>query len=329
MPTKVEISHKTIIFTVIFLLVLWFIYHILDILFLLFISFVLMTAIRPLVNFLTNIKIPRVLAIVLVYAFFFTIVSVSFASTVPTIVGQSSRLISELPVFIERLLPYWTFDIRSLTQQISPFGQSVVKVTVSIFSNIFSLLTVVGFTFYLLLERKHGETFLIQSLGEIVGKKVISVVEEVEVRLSAWVQGELVLMLFIGVIVYIGLAILRVDYALPLAILAGLLEIVPLIGPVVSAVPAVLVAWGTSPLLALTVVALYIIVQQVENNIVVPMVMRRSVGLSPLVTILALMIGNRFAGVLGAILAVPIVLVVQVMIGTFLKESLKPKPERA
>lgn len=328
MPSRIEISHKTIVFTIVILLALWFVYQILDILFLLFISFVLMTAIRPLVNGLTNLKIPRVIAIVAIYAFFFAVISVSFASTIPTIVGQFTKLLQELPIFIERLLPYWAFDIRSFTQQISPFGQSVVKVTVSIFSNIFSLLTVLGFTFYLLLERKQGEAFLIQTLGEDFGRRILSTVEEIEVRLSAWVQGELILMLFIGILDYIGLSTLRVDYAIPLAILSGLLEIVPLIGPIASAVPAVLVAWGTSPLLALTVIALYVIVQQVENNIVVPLVMRKSVGLSPLITILALMIGHRFAGVLGAILAVPFVLVFQVIVGTILRDPSKQKSPR-
>jgi len=323
MPTKVEISHKTIIFTVAFLLAVLFIYYILDIIFLLFVSFVFMTALRPVVDTITRLRIPRVLAVIIVYLVLFGFFGVSLASTLPTVISQFGTLMEDLPKFVERLLPYWTFDIRSVTQQISPIGQSVVRVTVSIFSNIFSTLSVFGFTFYLLLERKDGEAFLIETLGEDLGGRILSVVSEIEHKLRWWVQGELVLMLFIGVVVYLGLLILKIDYAIPLAILAGFLEIIPLIGPIVSAIPAVLVAWGTNSYLAMPVIALYIIVQQVENNVIVPIVMKRSVGLSPLVTILALMIGNRFGGILGAILAVPFVLVIQVLLGLILGQPAK------
>ena len=110
---------------------------------------------------------------------------------------------------------------------------------------------------------------------------------------------------------------------LPLAIIAGILEIVPTIGPIISAVPAVFVALATSPFLALSVVALYFIVQQLENNLMVPIVLSKSTGLSPIITIFSLMLGVRFLGITGAILAVPIVLVLQVVIGAFLNKPTK------
>ena len=117
---------------------------------------------------------------------------------------------------------------------------------------------------------------------------------------------------------YIGLALLHIEFALPLAIIAGILEIVPMIGPIISAVPAVLLALAISPVLALSVAVLYIIVQQIENNIFVPIVMKRSVGLSPLVTILSLLIGARLDGIGGAVVSVPIVLVFQVILASIL-----------
>ncbi|KKR87373.1 MAG: hypothetical protein UU34_C0005G0047 [Candidatus Curtissbacteria bacterium GW2011_GWA1_41_11] len=123
--------------------------------------------------------------------------------------------------------------------------------------------------------------------------------------------------------VYIGLTLLKVEFVLPLAIIAGILEIVPTIGPIISAVPAVFVALATSPFLALSVVALYFIVQQLENNLMVPIVLSKSTGLSPIITIFSLMLGVRFLGITGAILAVPIVLVLQVVIGAFLNKPTK------
>ena len=318
MTSKIEISHKTIIFTVIFLLALWVLLQIKDILFLIFIAFILMTALRPLVDWLAWARIPRILAILLIYAIVFGFFGVSFAGTIPTLVFQSTRFVAELPTFLEKVLPYWNIDARSISQQIAPISENIVKLTVGIFSNLLTTLTVLVFTFYFLLERRKLEDMLAQTMGVDAADRIVSTLKEVESRLGAWVNGQIFLMILIGVSVYIGLTVLHVEFALPLAIIAGVLEIVPMIGPIVSAVPAILVALTISPFLALSVGALYFIVQQVENNIFVPLVLKKSVGLSPIVTIFALMVGARLAGVVGAILAVPVVLVLQSLLHVFL-----------
>jgi len=119
-------------------------------------------------------------------------------------------------------------------------------------------------------------------------------------------------MTIVGVLSFVGLRLLGIEFALPLAILAGLLEIIPNIGPIVSAIPAVLSGLTVSPLMGLAVAALYFLIQQIENSIIVPRVMQKVVGVNPLVTILSLAIGFKLAGVAGAILAIPVVLVIQV-----------------
>lgn len=318
MTSKVEISHRTIIFTVAFILLLWVLFQIRDIVFLVFIAFILMTALRPLVDRLERVKLPRVVSILFIYTIVFGFFGVSFAGAIPTLVIQSTRFIQELPTFLEKVMPYWNIDAKSLSQQITPISENIFKLTVGIFSNLLTTLTVLVFTFYFLLERKHLERLLASIMGDSAASRVSSVVKEIEVRLGAWVNGELLLMFMVGVSVYFGLYLLHVEFALPLAIIAGVLEIVPMIGPIVSAVPAILVALTVSPFLSLSVVALYFIVQQVENNIFVPLVFRKSVGFSPILTIFSLMVGGRLAGTVGAILAVPIVLVLQVVLHAFL-----------
>lgn len=325
MTSKVEISHRTIIFTVIFILSLWVLYQIKDILFLVFIAFILMTALRPLVDWLTRVRLPRVLAILLIYGVVFGFFGVSFAGTIPTLVIQSTKFVQELPTFLEKVLPYWNIDARSLSQQIAPISENIVKLTVGIFSNFLTTLTVLVFTFYFLLERKKLESMLQTMMGEDAATRVIGSLTEIESRLGAWVNGQLFLMILIGASVYIGLTFLRVEFALPLAIIAGVLEIIPMIGPIVSAVPAVLVALTVSPFLALSVVALYFFIQQIENNVFVPLVLKKSVGLSPIVTIFALMVGGRLAGVVGAVLAVPVVLALQSLLRAFLFPPQKDK----
>jgi len=311
MPPKIEISHRTIIFTLMLIAGIWLLLQIRDILFLLFISFILMSALRPIVDGMEKLRIPRVLSIFLMYGLVFGGLGAGLASMIPTLSVQSAKLFTQLPDFFSRVFPYISSDVQSLIQQIAPVGENLVRVTVGLFSNMVAVLTVMTFTFYFLLERRHLRDFLAALLGQDTGERVFVVLLRIEKRLGAWVLGQLCLMIFVGLLVYGGLFFLRVEYALPLAIFAGLLEIVPTIGPIISAVPAVLVAFGSSPVLAVSVIALYIIVQQIENNLLVPLVMKQSVGLPPVLTILALMIGARFGGVTGAVLAVPALLALQ------------------
>lgn len=311
MITKVEISHKTIVFTLILLAAIWFVTQIGDLLLLLFISFILMSGLRPLVDGLEKKRVPRIVAILLIYIVVFGFIGGALASVIPALGTQSTSFVKELPLFINRTFPAFSIDFQSLLGQVAPVGENLLKFTVNLFSNIVATLTLLTFTFYFLLERRHLQDMLVGLLGDGLGMHVFGITTRVEKRLSAWVLGQLVLMLFIGGIVYVGLFFLGIEFAVPLAVIAGLLEMVPTVGPIVSAVPAVLVAFSHSPVLALSVVALYVIVQQVENNILVPLIMKRSVGLSPVLTILALMIGGRFAGVAGAILAVPMLLTIQ------------------
>lgn len=319
MPTKIEISHRTIIFTLILVATIWFLFEIRDILFLLFMSFILMSALRPLVDGLERIRVPRILAIFILYVLVIGIIGGVIASIIPALVSQSGKMFTQLPEFVGKLFPYVSTDIQAYMQQLAPVGENIVRVTLGVFSNILALLTVGTFTFYFLLERRNLKEIMTGFLGRSMGDRVFSVLMEIERRLGSWVLGELCLMLFVGLLSYGGLYFLRIEYALPLAILAGLLEIVPTIGPTLSAVPAILVALASSPspFLALSVIALYIIVQQVENNLLVPLVMRRSVGIPPILTILALMIGGRFGGIAGAVLAVPMLIAVQEVFNSF------------
>lgn len=315
---KIEISVQTILFTVALIVGVWLILQIKDILFLVFVSFLLMTAIYPLVLWLERLRVPRALGTFLIYVVVLGVFGAIIGSAVPELLRQTSKLVATLPGTAARVLPYWNIDFQTISGQIAPLSANVVSVTFGIFSNILTTFTVLIITFYFILERRHAESILTEFLGGVSGRYVTDLLRAIERRLGAWVRGELLLMSFVGLLTFTGLSILRMEFALPLAILAGLLEIVPMIGPIIAAVPAVLIALSISPVLALSVVALYIIVQQLENNIFVPFVMRRSVGLSPLVTILALMVGSRLGGIGGAILSVPIVLVLQVLLASLL-----------
>jgi predicted PurR-regulated permease PerM len=313
-PAKIEVSHKTIVFTAFFLIFLWFLYRIRYIILLLFVAVILMSSLSPLVDRLEKRKIPRGLAILFFYAIIWGLISFGIASLVPPLVEQSTKFISFLPQFLANL-SWGKLDISIFQSHLSLLPQQIIKLVVGIFNNLVSIFTLMVIVFYLIMERKNLKKYLVYFFGSGDREKQAEhFIDLLEHKLGGWMRGELVLMLIIGLLSYIGLSFLGVQFAIPLAFLAGLMEIIPNLGPTISMVPAILVAWGSSPILALAVFALYFVIQQLENNLIVPRVMKKAVGLSPLVTIISLLIGFRIAGVAGAVLAVPSVLLSELII---------------
>jgi len=323
---KIEISHRTIIFTVLLLISIWFLFLIRRILLLVFISIIFAAALGPLVNKLEKLKVPRALSILIFYVLFVGGLAWIIALAVPIVISQTTALVNDLPKFLNEI-GYFKLNIQpsDYSSQLAQIPANVFKLVSLAFSNILGLFAFLMIAFYLLQERKHLKKRLLYLFGEKTAKKAENFVVQLEKELGGWVRAELFLMILVGTMSFIGLKILDIDFVLPLALLAGLLELVPNIGPTASMIPAALVGFASSPVLGLAVMALYVFIQQVENNIIVPQVMRRVVGLHPLVTLLALMIGFRIAGIGGSLLAVPVVLFLKVLIEQFfLPQRKKP-----
>ncbi|MFH1289696.1 MAG: AI-2E family transporter [Patescibacteria group bacterium] len=313
---KVEVSHRTIVFTVVFLSSLWFLYEIRQIVVGLFVSIVLMSAINPLLDKMEKVKIPRALGIIFVYIFIIGLLGLVVAGIIPPLVEQTSRLISGLPDFIKKIEILGDVDkkiIENQLGQLSSLPGDFLKFGVAIFSNFIAIFAFLIITFYMLLERKNLNRYLYTFFGERGEEKAERIIAKMEEKLGGWVRAEILLMLIIGVSSYIGLRVIGLEYALPLAILAGLLELIPNIGPVVAAIPAVLIGFSISPLTALVVAVFYFLIQQIENSLIVPQIMSKRVGVNPLITIISLAIGFKIGGVLGAILAVPVVLLIEII----------------
>lgn len=314
MVRKIEISYRTIIFTVFFLIFLWFLFQIRHIILLLFIALIFMSALSPLVDRLEKFKIPRGIAIFLFYIIIWTVISFGIASLVPPLIEQTSKFVSSLPQVLDRV-GQGTVNFSVFESHLSTLPQKILKLVLGAFSNVVAIFTLMVIVFYLILERKNLKKYLVFLFGDGDNEKQAEkFIDQIEHKLGGWMRGQLALMVIVGLMSYLGLSLLGVQFAIPLAFLASLLEIIPNIGPTFSMIPAILIAWGSSPVLALAVFALYFIIQQLENNLIVPKVMQKAVGLSPLVTIIALLIGFKVAGIAGAILAVPTVLVLGVII---------------
>lgn len=315
-PVKVEISYKTIIFTFLFSLALYLLWLIKDIIILFFVCFIFMEAINPTVKKLERIKIPRPLAIILLYLIILSIVSFAIAGIVPILIEQTTGLVRTLPQVIANIKIFGASaaEIYNQFKILEGLPQGIASTAFSIVNDIFSGFIILVITFYLLLERRHFHQYSFAFFGRIHKDKALRIIDHLELRLGSWVNAEIFLMTSIGLLSYVGYLGLGLNYALPLALIAGLLEAIPNIGPTVSAVLAALIGLTISPVTALLAIAWGIVVQQLENNVIVPKIMKETIGLNPLVTILVIAIGAKIAGIGGAILAVPTYLTVETII---------------
>lgn len=283
----------------------------------LFVAIILMSAINPAVDYLEKHRVRRGIAILIIYFILWGVFGSLVAAIVPAVLDQTSKLVQTLPSAISRV-DYFSLHQQEISQQlISYLGtlpRDLVKLTVEVFGNVITVLTTVVISFYLILEHKNLDTHLAKLIDSQKSESIQKTIETIESRLGGWVRGELILMLSIGVFTYLGLSILGIDIAMPLAILAGLMEVVPNIGPIISAVPAVLVALTIHPLLGVSTAALYFLIQFLENNLLVPKVMQKAAGVHPLVSILSLLVGLKILGPVGAVLAIPVVICIQIIL---------------
>lgn len=323
MPKKIDISHKTIIFTLLLLGSIWLLAQIKDILFTLFVALILMSAINPAVKKLERRKLPRWLAILFVYIIIVGVLSFSLGGIIPPLVSQTTTLIERIPELFEKIR-IAGIDQNVIAGQISAFTSipaNILKFVFGVLSNIVGILVLLMITFYLLLERKKSFSHFKAILSEPQAEKAESLTNRIEERIGGWFRGELILMALVGLLSYLGYIIIGIDYAIPLALLAFLLEVVPNVGPTVAAFPAVLVGLLISPIHALAVAGWCIFIQQLENAVLVPKVMKNMAGVNPLISILSLAVGFKLAGVGGAILAIPTFLIITTIFEAFRKEK--------
>lgn len=313
---RIEISYKTIVFTVVFLILLKFLWMVRDLLFSLLIAFIIMSAVKPMVLFLEKRKIPRSFSAITLFIIFLALFFYIITVAINPIVYETTLLIKNLPIILYQINPGLASDLNfnSLSQYIPDLTNQASKIAGSIFSNLIFFMSTLFFGLYFTIDENLIKRTLIKFFDEKKAEKIALIFERVEKRMSAWFWGELVLMLVIGIMTFIGLNLIGLKYTLPLAIIAGVLEVVPNLGPVLSTIPAILVALTQNYFIAPVVIALYFIIQQLENNLIVPWVMKKAVNINPILTLIALVVGGKIGGILGILLAIPITLCVETII---------------
>ncbi len=297
----------------------------------LFLAIIISSALDSPVDYLERKKIPRILGTLLIFIVSLAAMAFLLYTLVPIIIFEFKNLLShisefQIPIFgsldisrIDKIDQY----LEDLANVLFSGSALLLNITASVFGGIALAASVLVLSFYLTINRVGVERFLRSILPLTHENYVIEIYRRARNKLSLWFQGQLLLMLIIGAAVSLGLWILGVKYSLVLGVLAGILEIVPLVGPIFAGVIVFLVAVSESWILGFYVLIFFLIIQQIENHLLVPLVMKKTVGINPVVVVVSLLAGSQIAGFIGIILAVPVAVVLQEMIEDWERRKLK------
>ena len=313
------------------IIALWALYLIRSQLLLIYVCILFATGLSPLVRWIERRRasgrrrLPRPVAILLIYATVIgIIVGIGFA-VLPPLIEQSQAFWRELPDRIDSIqarLVSWGLispdtSYKDLLQRAPGGSGNAVNIVLGTLwgfvGGLFGLVTILLLTFYLLVESQSIFNFFVRLFPRHRRQTVSGLSALVTNKVSAWLGGQVFLGFIIGATTAIGLGLMGVPYFFVLALIAGIGEMIPMVGPLLSAIPAVAVAFTVSPGLALGVAIFFLVQQQLENAVLVPKLMGETVGLSAVTVILSLLIGGELLGFVGALLAVPTAAIVQVL----------------
>jgi len=321
-PYRVNITTGTILKTIIIFLFFYFCYIIKDVLVLLFISLIFSAAIDPWVDKMRQWKIPRAISVIFIYLVATAVIGAVVYLLIPPIAEQFGNLSENFPNYIEKVSSGYNFikdytiqhgmleKIRtafgSIEQNIGKAMEGVFSTVSGFFGGIISFFIVLVITFYMVVEEDAMKKIIWSLAPPRQQPYIMQLINRMQRQIGYWLRGELILMFLIGFFTWLGLLFLMPEYALVLGLIAGITEFIPYLGPILGAVPAVFLALTVNPFLALLVAILYLVIQQVEGNILVPKIMERAVGLNPIISIAVLMAGLKIGGIVGGLLSIPV-----------------------
>ena len=283
-------------------------------------------------------RLPRWFAILVVYFLIVSALTLTGFLVIPPLTRQARELWTQLPSLVDRVQEFLIergllADRITLEEAVrgSPAAPAravgtVVTAMTSAFTGLLALVTLLVLTFYLLVESRTLFAAFARMFPSQTRPRVIQVSNRISEKVSAWLSGQLILAAAIGASAALGLWLLGVPYFYVLAVIAAIGEMIPVIGPILSSVPAILAGLSVSPQTALFVALFWLAQQQLENHLLVPKIMQRQVGVNPVVIIVALTIGGAAFGVMGAVLAVPTAAILQVIVQELLAETDSSNP---
>ncbi|TSC68901.1 MAG: hypothetical protein G01um101466_264 [Parcubacteria group bacterium Gr01-1014_66] len=293
-----------------------------DIIFSLIFAVIIASAINPSIKWMKQRGIGRILGVVIIYGTFLILVGFFLYLVLPLIIDElniaASTLVRLQHEILTGIRQAGGTTIGSIVAQnadmllkfpfqyLTTFGATAISAGGHVFSGLFTLMLMFVFSFYLAAQEKGIENFLRIVTPVKHESYILDLWDRSQKKLGRWLRAQMLLGAIVGVFIFIGLTMLGVEQALLLALITSVFEIIPVVGPILAAIPAIMIGFLISPVVGVSIIALYIAVQQVESHIIVPVVMKKAVGLSPLVVVVALLIGAKLGGIFGILLAVPL-----------------------
>lgn len=343
-----NISSGAIIKAIIVVGLFFLLYFLRDIVLVALVAVLIASAIEPFVRWLKKYGVARVLSVVFIYISIGLILAGLFYFLLPTLLNDLSSLLNVLPKYLDSA-NFWkpTGDSAlsnilssgkettlasqfSLKEIITNFSSALtgtadgfVQTISTIFGGVLSFILIIVLSFYLAVQEDGVAKFLKIVVPLRYENYIIDLWRRSQTKIGYWMQGQLLLGLIIGVLAYLGLTILGIPNAFLLAVLTAMFEIIPVFGPILSSIPGILVALSLGGITkGLLVAGFYVIIQQFENHLIYPLVVRKIIGISPILVILALIIGAKLAGFLGILLSVPLATVLMEYLDDFQKDKI-------
>src|SRR3990167_1023241 len=329
-PISINISSAAIFKVIAIFILFYFLSLVSDILILFFVALVIASGLDPWVDWLKKKKIPRSVSVLFLYLVILAVLGLVLYLIIPIIIKEINDLSNNFPRYFESIYSkfsdlrdysskYGVYDkfqgsLDLLSSYLSSTASGIFFTVTNIFGGIFSFILILVLTFYLAVE----ENCLKKLVWSIAPARhqpyIMQLVRRAQIKMGYWLRGQLILGLALTIMTYIGLLILDVNYALLLAILVGLFSFIPYMGAILGSLPAGFIAFTQTPLLAIFVIILFYIIQFIEGNFLYPKIMEKAVGLNPIISILAMLAGFKLAGVVGAILSIPVTTVAAIFI---------------
>jgi predicted PurR-regulated permease PerM len=320
-----------------------FLGHIADIILVFFIAVLFSAALDPTVDSLEKYKIPRPLSVLVMILGLLVVLGFFISQLIPLVASQITELALSLTDIVNKLsngetdflfgetIQSWFNSMMqhvdqqlivdqlkngmdALSSQLQSVAGNTFTAVKAIFNGIFNFVLVLILTFFLTVDEKGVDEFFISLFPSKHGQYIVTKMEKVRNKVGDWLRGQIIMIFLMGSLTLIGLLVLGVDYALTLAMMAGIAELLPVVGPILAGIPAVLVAFNESPWLAVWVLGLILFLQQLEGHVLIPLVMKKAVGLSPIIVILAMLVGYETLGILGMIIAIPVTTAVSIFV---------------
>ena len=334
-PVIVQITRGTLISALFLILLVWFLYQVISFVLIVITAVIFSLALAPGKRVLIRFGIPGPIAALILFIAFFLILASFLYNLIPILLSQYQVFLNAIPDFVTKLesvLAGTVFEGIGVNKIVPDFQDlviSVVGTTVpnipSLFGGIINIILFFMLTFLFSVNPKSIDTFLEVITPKRYNVYVDDLWKRMQTKVGQWFQGQLIIVFIVFSLTYLALLLIGLPNALFLAVFAGMMGILPVLGPIIGAVPAILVAFASSGdvTLVLIVAGVFWVIQLLEGNLIYPLVVSKVIGISPILVILAVVIGGSLAGILGIIIAIPLSVLLQEFFNDIRKGKVK------